>query len=142
MLWRAGQASMLAALADLLIELVAALLGCGVRRHDDALIGATCRAVCPSLTAPTLLPLLALFGLRPMIDSSALPPLHSTSRPLKMKQAPAAFVPLAANCRDNQEQLGRTQMKQDTKGREASPGQEISIMGAMLRMSPRTIPQT
>jgi hypothetical protein len=59
----------------------------------------------------------ALFRLRPSgrpdsgIDSPALPPLHSTPRPLKMKQASAAFVPLATNCRDNQEQLGRSQIK-------------------------------
>ena len=36
---------MSAAIADLLIELVASLLGFGVRRHDDALICATRRAV-------------------------------------------------------------------------------------------------
>ena len=38
---------MLAAIADLFVELlVASLLSCGVRRHDDALIRATRRAVC------------------------------------------------------------------------------------------------
>ena len=42
---RAGQASMSAAVADLFVELVAARLSCGVRRHDDALIHATSRAV-------------------------------------------------------------------------------------------------
>ena len=37
---------MLAAIADLFVELlVASLLSCGVRRHDDALISATRRAV-------------------------------------------------------------------------------------------------
>lgn len=50
----------------------------------------------------------ALFGPRPMTDSPALPPLHSTPRPLQVKQAPAAFVPTAANWRDSQEQLGRS----------------------------------
>jgi hypothetical protein len=50
----------------------------------------------------------ALFGLRPMTDSPALHPLHATPRPLQMKQAPAAFVPPAANWQDSQEQLGRT----------------------------------
>jgi hypothetical protein len=49
----------------------------------------------------------ALFALRPMTDLPALRPLHSTPRPLKMKQAPAAFVPPAANWQDSQEQLGR-----------------------------------
>jgi hypothetical protein len=44
-----------------------------------------------------------------MTDLPALRPLHSTPRPLQMKQAPAAFVPPAANWQDSQEQLGRSQ---------------------------------
>jgi len=36
----------------------------------------------------------------------------STPRPLKMKQAPAAFVPPAANWQDSQKQLGRSQRLQ------------------------------
>ena len=58
----------------------------------------------------------ALFRPRPMTDSPALPPLHSTPRPLQMKQAPATFVPSAANWRDSQEQLGRTRRHQWPRG--------------------------
>jgi hypothetical protein len=50
----------------------------------------------------------ALFRPRPMTDLPALRPLHSTPRPLQMKQAPAAFVPPAANWQDSQKQLGRS----------------------------------
>jgi hypothetical protein len=64
----------------------------------------------------------ALFGPRPTVDSSAWPPLHSTPRPLKMKQAPAAFVPLAANCRDNRRR--HSGAPKNSNGREASPGHE------------------
>ena len=82
----------------------------------------------PGRTAPTLLPPLALFGRRPSgrpdsgIDSSALPPLHATPRPLKMKQAPAAFR--SAGCKlPRQSRTARSHpQKEDTKGRETSSG--------------------
>ena len=67
MLWRAGQASMLAAVADNLVDV-------------SSLRSSICQPQQPSLTAPTLQPPSALFGLRPMTDSPALPPLHSTRR--------------------------------------------------------------
>ena len=64
----------------------------------------------PSLTAPTRPPPSALFGLRPTADSSAWPPLLSTPRPLKMKQAPAALR--SAGCqlpRPPKKTFGRSQ---------------------------------
>ena len=89
-------------------------------------------AVLAPITARTS----ALFRLRPMTDLPALPPLHSTPRPLKMKQAPLHSF--------RRPQTGKTVKNSSgapkaTKGRyaphigqapkygrEASPGQDTS----------------
>ena len=108
----------------------------GILVDVSSLRSSICQPQQPGLTAPTLPPPSALFRPRPMTDSSALPPLHSTPRPLKMKQAPAAFVPLAANCRDSQEQLGRAQRRKTPMAARLRPAKRSALWARCFACRP------
>ena len=108
MLWRAGQASMSAAVAESLVD-VSSLRSSGKFGAAHSHWSYRSHKSHPSLREPRRFACgrhiaTALFGVRPTADSSAWPPLHFNPRPLQMKQAPAALR--SAGC-----QLPRPPMK-------------------------------